>query len=280
MANGRPATILLAEDNPLNWQLAVAIIGQWGHSIDIVSNGAEAIEAVCRKDYDIVLMDVQMPVVDGVEATTRIRSLGGRYTTMPIIAMTASVLINEVESFRRAGMSDHIGKPFEPSELRRMINRWIGAGASGSGEFGIARGEDSVLESRTFPLAPAMPDESLEDGLLDETVYAELSDMIGDDKAADIARQFADDLARRFTDTCNQRAIRNDAHTIVSSAGALGFRGLSASARTLEYACDGGGDLDGHMAEFMDLRRRVSAFIAGDFGNGRVGQAANLKALT
>jgi len=275
VANGRAATILLAEDNPLNQQLAVAIIGQWGHSIDIVSNGAEAIEAVCRKEYDIVLMDVQMPVVDGVEATTRIRSLGGRYTTMPIIAMTASVLIDEVESFRRAGMSDHIGKPFEPGELRQMINRWICAGASGGGESGVAHGDDSEREIMTVPLAPAMPHETVDDDILDETAYAELSDMIGDEKAAHIARQFADDLARRFADMTDQKAIRNDAHIIVSSAGALGFRSLSACARTLEYACDGGGDLDGHMAEFLDRRRRVSEFIVRRFGNWRAGAGAD-----
>jgi CheY-like chemotaxis protein len=246
----------------------VAVIGQWGHSIDIVSNGAEAIEAVCRKEYDIVLMDVQMPVVDGVEATTRIRSLGGRYTTMPIIAMTASVLIDEVESFRRAGMSDHIGKPFEPSELRRIINRWTCAGASGGGEPGLAHGDDSERETMTVPLVPAMPHDSVEDDILDEAAYAELSDMIGDEKAAHIARQFADDLARRFADVTDQGAIRSDAHTVVSSAGALGFRTLSACARTLEYACDGGGDLDGHMAELLDRRRRVSEFIVKRFGSG------------
>jgi CheY-like chemotaxis protein/HPt (histidine-containing phosphotransfer) domain-containing protein len=261
-ANGRAATILLAEDNPLNQQLAAAYIEQWGHSLDIVSNGADAIEAVCRKDYDIVLMDVQMPVVDGVEATTRIRSLGGRHATVPIIAMTASVLLDQVESFRRAGMSDHIGKPFEPSELRRMIDRWIDAGVSGG-----AHGEDSVCETMTVPLAPAMPHETVEDDILDEAVYAQLSGMIGDQKAAHIARQFADDLARRFNDLGNRTALRIDAHTVVSSAGALGFKDLSASSRQLEYACDGTGDLEGATADFLDRRRRVGEFIARRFAS-------------
>ena len=264
--NGRAATILLAEDNPLNQQLAVAIIGQWGHRIDIASNGAEAVEAVCRKDYDVILMDVQMPVVDGVEATTRIRSLGGRYATVPIIAMTASVLVNEVESFRRAGMSDHIGKPFEPGELRRMINRWIDADASGGGRSDVAHRDASVPEVMSVPLVPAMPHESVADDVLDEAAYAQLSEMIGDEKAAHIARQFADDLARRFADVTNQEAIRSDAHTVVSSAGALGFRNLSACARALEYACDGGGDLDDHVRELLDRRRQVGEFIVARFG--------------
>jgi PAS domain S-box-containing protein len=274
-ANGRAATILLAEDNPLNQQLAVAFIEQWGHSIDIVSNGAEAIEAVCRKDYDIILMDVQMPVVDGVEATARIRSLGGRHTTVPIIAMTASVLLDQVDSFRRAGMSDHIGKPFEPGELRRMIDRWIDVGVSRGGHSGVAHGEDSVRETMTVAVAQATPHETVKDDILDEAVYAQLSDMIGDEKAAHIARQFADDLARRFNDPSNRKVLRNDAHTVVSSAGALGFRDLSACARQLEYACDGAGDLDGAIRNFLDRRRRVGEFIIGRFGpRNAAGRAA------
>jgi PAS domain S-box-containing protein len=266
-ANGRAATILLAEDNPLNQQLAAAYIEQWGHSLDIVSNGADAIEAASRKDYDIVLMDVQMPVVDGVEATTRIRSLGGRHATVPIIAMTASVLLDQVESFRRAGMSDHIGKPFEPSELRRMIDRWVDAGVSGGAHCSVAHGEDSVRETVTVSLVPAMPHETVEDDILDEAVYAQLSGMIGDEKAAHIARQFADDLARRFNDLSNRTALRTDAHTIVSSAGALGFKDLSASSRQLEYACDGAGDLEGATANFLERRRRVGEFIVKRFGS-------------
>jgi HPt (histidine-containing phosphotransfer) domain-containing protein len=118
----------------------------------------------------------------------------------------------------------------------------------------------------TVPLVRAMPHESVEDDVLDEAAYAQLSDMIGDEKAAHIARQFADDLARRFADGANQKAIRSDAHTVVSSAGALGFRNLSACARALEYACDGGGDLDDHMRELLDRRRQVSEFIVARFG--------------
>ncbi|CCD93589.1 putative Sensor protein [Bradyrhizobium sp. ORS 375] len=129
----RPATILLAEDHPLNQELAVAIISnKWGHHVDVVGNGSEALEAVRRKHYDIVLMDVQMPILDGVEATARIRALGGRYATLPIIAMTAAVLVDQVESFRRAGMSDHVGKPFRPAELKRILDRWLQVEHSGT----------------------------------------------------------------------------------------------------------------------------------------------------
>jgi CheY-like chemotaxis protein/HPt (histidine-containing phosphotransfer) domain-containing protein len=263
-ANGRSAVILLAEDNPVNQELALSIIRPWGHRIDIVCNGAEAVDAVCQKNYDLVLMDVQMPVMDGVEATTRIRSLGGRYATMPIIAMTAAVLVNQVESFKLAGMSDHIGKPFEPRELRRMVDRWIDADGIGVGTE-VEHGVPCVAAATTATLAPSIAQYAAEDPILDEAVYSQLSAMIGDEKAAHIACQFADDLARRFNDLTNRKALRIDAHTVVSSAGALGFRDLSACARQLEYACDDPGDLDGAIREFLDRRRRVGEFIARKF---------------
>jgi CheY-like chemotaxis protein/HPt (histidine-containing phosphotransfer) domain-containing protein len=265
--DGPVADILLAEDNPVNQELALSVIGRWGHRIDVVSNGAEAVDAVRRKDYDIVLMDVQMPVMDGVEATTRIRSLGGRYATMPIIAMTAAVLVNQIESFKQAGMSDHIGKPFEPRELRQLINRWTGADSIGAARPDVSQGEHSLPAAMTAPRMTAPAHEALDDNVLDEVAYARLADMIGDETAADIARQFADDLARRFADVGNQDALRNDAHTVVSSAGTLGFKRLSACARELEYACDGEGDLDRCMRELLDRRRRVGEFIATRFGS-------------
>jgi PAS domain S-box-containing protein len=206
--DGWSADILLAEDNPLNQELAVSIIGRWGHRIDIVSNGAEAVDAVCQKKYDIVLMDVQMPVMDGVEATTRIRSLGGRYATMPIIAMTAAVLVNQVESFKLAGMSDHIGKPFEPRELRRMIDHWIDADECGVA-IEVEHGAPSAAATAAT-LLPSIVQDAVEDPILDEAVYNQLAAMIGDDKATHIARQFADDLARRFNDPTNRMALRNN----------------------------------------------------------------------
>jgi PAS domain S-box-containing protein len=264
--DGLPADILLAEDNPLNQELALSIIGQWGHRIDIVSNGAEAVDAVRRKDYDVVLMDVQMPVMDGVEATSRIRSFGGRYATMPIIAMTAAVLVNQIESFKQAGMSDHIGKPFEPRELRQLINRWISADSIGAAGAEVRQGEHSLPETMTATQVTEAAHEALDDNVLDEVAYATLADMIGDEKAADIARQFADDLATRFADVSNQTALRNDAHIVVSSAGTLGFKSLSASARKLEYACDGEGDLDRCTRELLERRRRVGEFVARRFG--------------
>ena len=118
--------VLLAEDVEMNQLLAVALLERAGHVVTVVGNGAEAVEAVQREDYDIVLMDVQMPVKDGIEATTDIRALGGHYATLPIIAVTANVMRDDIARFRAAGMSDHLGKPFPINAFEIMLERWCG----------------------------------------------------------------------------------------------------------------------------------------------------------
>ena len=101
------------------------MLTQWGHTVEVVSDGAAAVDAVMRHRYDLVLMDVQMPVMDGIEATRRIRGLGGRYATLPIVAMTANVLSRDVAICREAGVDDHIGKPFVPQTLRALVEHWV-----------------------------------------------------------------------------------------------------------------------------------------------------------
>jgi PAS domain S-box-containing protein len=120
----RPVDILLVEDVDINQELARLILEKAGHRVDVASDGAEAIEAVRKKCYDIVLMDVQMPVMDGITATDRIRRMDGPQASMPIIAMTANVLPEQIARFKEAGMDDHVGKPFQATELLATIARW------------------------------------------------------------------------------------------------------------------------------------------------------------
>jgi signal transduction histidine kinase/ActR/RegA family two-component response regulator len=116
--------ILLAEDVDINQELALAILSGAGHDVDLVQDGAEALQAVQRAPYDMVLMDVQMPVMDGVTATQMIRALPGPVRHIPVIALTANVLSGQIERFREAGMNDHVGKPFRASELLDAVQRW------------------------------------------------------------------------------------------------------------------------------------------------------------
>jgi PAS domain S-box len=116
--------VLLVEDNIMNQQVAVEILKGSGLTVDIANNGQEAVEAIVGSDYDLVLMDVQMPVMGGYEATRLIRA-DARYTELPIIAMTAHAMQGAREDCLKAGMNDYVSKPIDPDELFSVLARWI-----------------------------------------------------------------------------------------------------------------------------------------------------------
>jgi CheY-like chemotaxis protein/HPt (histidine-containing phosphotransfer) domain-containing protein len=216
----RPAHILLAEDVVLNQELAVAMLTNWGHTVEVVSDGAAAVAAVMRTRYDLVLMDVQMPVMDGIEAMRRIRGLGGAFTTLPIIAMTANVMTRDIELCMKAGADGHVGKPFAPEKLRAVIEHWTDADTK------HPQAEGSVLVQ-----TPGHDSAPLDD----------LRDMVGPDATISIVGKFVADLDRRLLGEPNGMSgwhdIGNDAHALVSTAGLLGFGRLSEACRTLEQTC-------------------------------------------
>ncbi|HEX6706584.1 MAG TPA: ATP-binding protein [Albitalea sp.] len=127
----RGARILLAEDNLVNTLVAEAILKQWGAQVTAVANGADALEAVERNadGFDAVLMDLQMPVLGGIDATIAIRRRRGP-TQLPIIALTADVLVSERESALRHGMNDFLSKPIDPDRLAQVLAHWVRRGAS------------------------------------------------------------------------------------------------------------------------------------------------------
>ena len=139
----QPLRILLAEDNVTNQKLAVAILEKQGHTIKVVGDGKQAIEAYEKEPFDVVLMDMQMPEVDGLEATVSIRSLErstGRHT--PIIALTANAMIGDRERCLNAGMDDYLSKPLRADDLFATIEKLVisripvsatPAGGAGSG---------------------------------------------------------------------------------------------------------------------------------------------------
>ena len=122
----RALRVLLAEDNPVNQQVAVAMLVKRGHEVHVAANGREAVEAVRERDYDVVLMDIQMPELDGFEATAAIRALD-KGKQLPIIGLTAHALSGERERCLSRGMSDYLAKPFKAHELFALVE----AGADG-----------------------------------------------------------------------------------------------------------------------------------------------------
>jgi len=118
------AAILLVEDNAINQQIAAALLNKVGVLVDIANNGKEGIQMITEKDYDAVLMDLQMPVMGGLEATKAIRRLP-QYAALPIIAMTANAMQGDAEQCIHAGMNAHLAKPIEPNVLYQELCRWI-----------------------------------------------------------------------------------------------------------------------------------------------------------
>ena len=124
--NGERGRVLVAEDNPVNQQVTVRFLSRMGYRADVVANGAEAAQALTHTTYDAVLMDCQMPEMDGYAATEAIRRSEGSTRHTPIIAMTANALRGDREHCLAAGMDDYITKPVRPDELQRALDRQIG----------------------------------------------------------------------------------------------------------------------------------------------------------
>ncbi len=130
--------VLLAEDNEINALLATTILEEAGFTVEAVVNGAEAVEAVRRRGFDLILMDVQMPVMDGLQATREIRALGGYAATTPIVALTANAMRADQDACLNAGMNDFVSKPLDPDDFLGTVHRFVADEAPASSHEGPA----------------------------------------------------------------------------------------------------------------------------------------------
>ena len=113
----RPLRILVADDNHINQKVAMAMLASLEGTVDVVGNGLEAVEAVMRSPYDVILMDIQMPKMDGLDATRKIRELPGSASEIPILALTANAMKGDREKYLASGMNDYVSKPIDPNVL-------------------------------------------------------------------------------------------------------------------------------------------------------------------
>lgn len=120
-----PMHLLLVEDNKINQKLAMALLGRLGYTADLAENGLEGVSAAEKKNYALILMDMQMPVMDGLEATRKIRQQGGHNAQIPIVALTANAMQSDYEACRAAGMDDYLTKPINRESLDACIKRWM-----------------------------------------------------------------------------------------------------------------------------------------------------------
>ena len=151
------AYLLLVEDNDINREFATELLRSEGMEVDEAVNGQEAVAQVQQRDYDAVLMDIQMPVMDGLEAARQIRALAqtpgqARFATLPIIAMTALAMVQDAEKSRAAGMNDYVTKPVAPDRLMAVLAKWI--------ERPVRRSGGPALPA-PMPLAEAFPPDLL-----------------------------------------------------------------------------------------------------------------------
>jgi CheY-like chemotaxis protein len=121
------ARILLVEDNLVNQKVATALLSKAGYSVVVAGDGARALELLGQQAFDVCLMDVQMPVMDGVAATAEIRRRENPRNRLPIIAMTANAMSGDRERYLTAGMDDYVSKPLDPRQLFATVERWLAA---------------------------------------------------------------------------------------------------------------------------------------------------------
>jgi signal transduction histidine kinase/DNA-binding response OmpR family regulator len=228
-----PASILLAEDIDINKELIELFLKAAGHNVESVSNGEEAVAAVQSRPYDLVLMDVQMPGMDGVTATQLIRGLDHPARKTPIIAMTANVLPQQVRAFLEAGMDDHIGKPVSRDDLLRKLGQWLSPVAASRSD--KANDECSSFNTRSL-------DE------FRQLIGAEQVDQWLQRLDTQLKASFASDTP----ESMGRHEIARIAHALIPQAALMGFSDLAELCTRLEQACLTGTD-------FSDLHERLCA---------------------
>ncbi len=240
-----PLRILLAEDNAVNQTLALRMLEKLGYRADVAGNGIEALEALERQPYDLLLSDVQMPEMDGVETTRQILERYGPDERPWIVAMTAEAMQGDRERFLAAGMNDYVVKPIRIEDLVRALER------------APRRGEHE---------APAQ-------AVFDERVVQRLLDSMGSDKAfvSGLIDQFVADApalvesARAGVASGDADEVRRALHTLTSNAATFGATHLAVSSRQLEELAKGG-SLDGvgpRLDGIAEQLERVSDALAG-----------------
>jgi len=221
-----PARILLAEDHEINQTLARTLIERAGHTVRVASDGREALAFLEREEFDLVLMDVQMPEMDGLAATAAIRE-DRRFAALPVIAMTAHAMPGDRERFLAAGMDDYLGKPIRPEDLRRMIARHAGGGPEEEGRTDSssppdarpAATEDAPVLDREGALRRMEGDGELFDRLLDLLLL----------RSPERVEEIREAIGRG-----DGTAAAAEAHALKGAAAGLGAERLRRSAEKVE----------------------------------------------
>jgi CheY-like chemotaxis protein/HPt (histidine-containing phosphotransfer) domain-containing protein len=220
--------VLLAEDNRTNRDIVLALLRREGLELDAVANGAEALEAISRGDYALVLMDLQMPVLDGLEATRRIRALPGPKSRLPVVAMTAHAMTGDRERCLAAGMDDYISKPLDPAYFQAILQRHLRRGRPPG---------PPALPAHSSPTVPPR---------IDEARLANLRRNLPPDGLRPILAGWKEEAAAaipeigRLASGGDLGRLSRLTHSFKGSAGMVGAQRLSSLLVALEEACSSG----------------------------------------
>ena len=241
-AGARALSVLVADDDLVNRTVAAGLLGRLGHRVALVDSGPAAVEAAAAQDFDVVVMDLHMPGVDGLEATRRIRALPeGRYRDVPVLALTADLTQESRRRCALAGIPTILAKPLQFGALRRALAGLGGAAAAA-------------------PTAPAYTDPT---GLIDADFLGVQREILGDAELARLGRMFQRSSLRTVAameaDVAaeDRKSVRALAHRLRSAAGALGLAQLCDCAATVESlaALSSSGDLPRMVATLRPLRK-------------------------
>ncbi|HYD30365.1 MAG TPA: ATP-binding protein [Azospirillaceae bacterium] len=235
----RRGRILLAEDLAMNQELATRMLRAAGHDVAVVANGAQAVDAVRGQPFDLVLMDLQMPVMDGLQAAETIRALPGDAGRVPIVALTANVMPNEIARCHAVGIDDHLAKPIDRDALLAGVQRWLQPRCAAALPY--------------VPMRGGMPADASA-MVVDRAALDKLEAELGTDTLHQLLGMFLEHAPPRLRSAEGEASdwtrIRQDAHAMVSLAGNLGFSELMAASRALQQASAD------PMAPEADIRRR------------------------
>ncbi len=214
----RSRRILVVEDVAANQELAIVMLTRGGHEVEVASNGREAISAVQEQVFDLILMDIQMPIMDGITATRLIRLLPGRARDIPIIALTANIMLEQIELFRSAGMNDHVGKPINMEELHRAIAR-------------------NTLPASSSQ-ATCVEDTDPKDAAFNDSAYRALEALLPAERLRMHTHTFRSAMKDLYKFEAAADVLKPAAHGMITQAGMFGFIELCELCRKLEHGLE------------------------------------------
>jgi two-component system, sensor histidine kinase and response regulator len=231
--------ILVVEDNPINQRVAVGYLEKAGHRVDVASNGLEAVSAVRALPYDLLLMDMQMPEMDGLAATRVIRRIAGERGRIPIVGLTANAMSQDRDACLEAGMDDYLPKPVDRLKLLEKVRQW-GTPSAPAAILPAPTPGGRAPTGRPMPPAPPPVERTRNDDVISVHSLRELVEAVGDKAFLDLAATFAESARAFLRASAADQGSEHSLHQMKGAAGSLGF--LSAAKvldRAMRLARDG-----------------------------------------